>query len=83
MFMELAAPGLALTFNFDLFELKYQAKLSAYCPVKGMTAVSNEIKNISVGGESALWWHCSCCRGWHVLLLKNASWSEIGLAEEM
>ena len=77
--MELTSPALALTLHFDVVELKHQVQLSACCPVESQQTVSQQLKPIFLEPGRGLWWRCSCCNGWHIIVLleEEAFWPDV------
>jgi len=42
-----------------------------HCPVIDKPVINTERKQFPIPGGSAIWWHCSECRGWHVVVETN------------
>jgi hypothetical protein len=82
--MALITPNLALTCHFDVAELKPQVQLSTRCPVENRQTVSHQLKQISLEPGNGLWWRCSCCNGWHIIVLseEDVPWPDIWPVEE-
>ena len=82
--MALPTPDLALTLHFDVVELKPQVQLSTSCPVENRQTVSHQLKQISLEPGNGLWWGCSCCNGWHIIVLseEDVPWPEMWQGEE-
>lgn len=60
-------PEPQLNLRFNISELKHYIQLTAYCPVEKRETVSQEMKQILLENGKGLWWHCSCCAGWHII----------------
>lgn len=42
-----------------------------YCPITNRPVSPDNWKQFSVPGGQAIWWHCSECLGWHVVIGDN------------
>jgi hypothetical protein len=70
--MQSIFPAPQLDLKFNISELRHYIQLTAYCPVEKQQTVSHEVKQIFLENGRGLWWHCSCCAGWHII----TSWEE-------
>jgi hypothetical protein len=44
-------------------------ELLTCCPTRGERAIGTDFKQFAVPGGQAMWWRCSVCQRWHVMIL--------------
>jgi hypothetical protein len=42
-----------------------------HCPIKGLAVSESIITKIETPDGQAIWWQCSACHGWHVIVAEN------------
>jgi|GEM_PF-5574541 len=50
-------------------DVHYSPPALTHCPAASIYAQGHEQTSFLIPGGEVNWWHCSVCRGWHVLIV--------------
>jgi|GEM_PF-3263771 len=45
------------------------SQMLAICPVSNTRLTTNQWQQATIFGDEALWWKCSICEDWHLVLI--------------